>query len=266
MKVENTGFQPSQFMYWSEENQKLQNQKLEEVIKRIEEKTALQQSTLAIFDLDGTLFDNRTRTLFILREISEQFDIELPELSAVMERYHDHGVVEYVPANTLKRMGVKSEKEIAFIEKEWAKRFFSDEYQKFDLPLNGAKAYVTRAHKAGATIIYLTGRDVGRMLVGTTDCLRLYGFPVGIVGTMMLVKDDVTVEDEIFKGDVVDYLKRLGDVVAIFENEPMNSNILHKAFPDALSFFVLTQHRPDAPELNEGIYKLRDFKVRQFLI
>jgi hypothetical protein len=54
-------------MYWSEENQKVQNQKLEEVIKKIEEKTALQQSSLAIFDLDGTLFDNRTRTLFILR-------------------------------------------------------------------------------------------------------------------------------------------------------------------------------------------------------
>ncbi|HPZ07794.1 MAG TPA: hypothetical protein PL110_06760 [Candidatus Eremiobacteraeota bacterium] len=247
---------------WTKEDQKLQNKKLEEVIEIIKEKTRKQISTLAIFDLDGTLFDNRTRTIFILREISEQFDRELPELSEAMDKFHELSVVEYNPVGTLKRIGVRSEEEIAFIEKEWAKRFFSDEYQKFDFPMSGGKSYVTRVHEAGATVIYLTGRDVGRMLVGTTDCLRLYGFPVGIVGTMILVKEDVAVEDEIFKVEVVDYLKRLGSVVAVFENEPLNSNLLHKAFPEALSFLVMTQHRPDSPEAVSEIFKIKDFKIR----
>lgn len=247
---------------WTEQDQKLQNEKLEEVVERIKRKTAQQISTLAIFDLDGTLFDNRPRTIFILREISERFGSELPELEAAFERFYEFSAIEYSLTATLNKLNVKSEKEIAVIKNEWEKRFFSDEYQKFDMPMPGGKAYVSRVHAAGATVIYLTGRDVGRMLVGTTDCLRLYGFPVGIVGTMMLVKREFEEKDEVFKADVISYLKRLGSVEAVYENEPLNSNILARAFPDASSFLVLTQHRPDAPGLDRGINRIKDFKKR----
>lgn len=247
---------------WTEQDQKLQNEKLEEVVERIKRKTAQQISTLAIFDLDGTLFDNRPRTIFILREISERFGSELPELEAAFEHFYEFSAIEYSLTATLNKLNVKSEKEIAVIKNEWEKRFFSDEYQKFDMPMPGGKAYVSRVHAAGATVIYLTGRDVGRMLVGTTDCLRLYGFPVGIVGTMMLVKREFEEKDEVFKADVISYLKRLGSVEAVYENEPLNSNILARAFPDASSFLVLTQHRPDAPGLDRGINRIKDFKKR----
>lgn len=82
----------------------------------------------------------------------------------------------------------------------------------------------------------------------------------------MVVKKFFEEDDEAFKSNVVPYLKRLGEVVAIFENEPANSNILHHAFPEGESFFVMTQHRPDAPELEEGIYRLRDFRIRKYLL
>lgn len=251
---------------WTEEDQKKQNEKLEEVISDVENKTKAQISSLVIFDLDGTLFDNRTRTMFILREISERFDYRLPQLVATMERFQDIAVVHYSLEKTLYLMGVTSPTEIEFIEKEWSQRFFSDEYQKFDIPMAGAKSYVTRIHNAGATVIYLTGRDVGGMLVGTTESLRLYGFPVGIMGTMMIVKKFFEEDDESFKSNVVPYLKRLGEVVAIFENEPANSNILYQAFPGANSFFVLSQHRPDAPELLKDINRIKDFRVRKYLL
>ena len=130
------------------------------------------------------------------------------------------------------------------------------------MPIPGGKAYVSRVHAAGATVIYLTGRDVGRMLVGTTECLRLYGFPVGIVGTMMLVKREFEEKDEVFKTDVISYLKRLGSVEAIYENEPLNINIMSRAFPEASSFLILTQHRPDAPDLEKGIHRIRDFRIK----
>lgn len=233
---------------------------LEAVIRRIQERTARQASSLAIFDLDGTLFDNRTRTIFILREISEQFDSKAPQLHAALGRFRALSVVEYGLDSTLKKLGVRDPREKAFIRKEWEKRFFSDEYQRFDMPLPGAKSYVCRVHEAGATIIYLTGRDVGRMLVGTTDCLRLYGFPVGVVGTMMIVKPQSRQDDEVFKRDVCSYLRRLGEVAAVFENEPANSNMLHAQFPEAASFLVLTQHRPDAPPIRPGIRRIRDFR------
>ncbi|MFA5139235.1 MAG: haloacid dehalogenase-like hydrolase [Elusimicrobiota bacterium] len=233
---------------------------LEGALRVIRERTARQTSTLAIFDLDGTLFDNRTRTIFILREISEQFDSKVPRLHAALGRFRALSVVEYGLGSTLRKLGVRDPKEAAFIRKEWEKRFFSDEYQKFDMPLPGAKSYVCRVHAAGATVIYLTGRDVGRMLVGATDCLRLYGFPVGVAGTMMIVKPQSRQDDEVFKRDVCAYLRRLGEVVAVFENEPANSNMLHAQFPEAASFLVLTQHRPDAPALHHGIRRIRDFR------
>jgi len=237
--------------------------RLEIVIAAVEERTARNKSTLAIFDLDGTIFDNRTRTIFILREISEKFAGKATELSAAFERFLDLSAVDYSLNVTLKRLGVKHPAEIAFIKQEWATRFFSDEYQKYDMPILGAKAYVERVHKAGATVIYLTGRDVGRMLVGTTEVLRLYGFPVGVAGTMTIVKKEFEQDDELFKKEVSDYINRLGEVVAIFENEPANSNILHARFPKAASFFVMTQHKPDAPALNRGIWRINDFRAKR---
>lgn len=41
--------------------------------------------------------------------------------------------------------------------------------------------------------------DVGRMLAGTTEVLRLYGFPVGVAGTMTIVKKESEQDDELFK-------------------------------------------------------------------
>ncbi len=247
---------------WTKKDSINQTRQLDDVIRTIEKRTAEQVSTLAIFDLDGTLFDNRTRTIFILREISEQFDLKAPELARAFDRFHELSIIDYSLDSTLAKLGVKNPVEISFIKQEWAKRFFSDQYQKFDLPLLGAKSYVNRVHAAGATVIYLTGRDVGRMLVGTTECLRLYGFPVGIEGTMTIVKKEFEQDDEVFKKEVSSYLARLGEVVAVFENEPANSNILHKKFPKASSFFVLTQHRPGAPKLDSGIHRIMDFRLR----
>lgn len=221
--------------------------------------TSRRRSTLAIFDLDGTLFDNRTRTMFILREIAEKFCARLPQLYSAFTRFRDLSVVDYSLDVTLRRLKVRSPGEVSFIKQEWARRFFSDEYQKYDMPLPGAKSYVERVHAAGATVIYLTGRDVGRMLVGTTEVLRLYGFPVGVAGTMTIVKKEFEQDDGIFKKEVSEYIDRLGEVVAVFENEPANSNILRERFPGAASFFVETQHRPDAPRLNRGIMRIKHF-------
>ncbi len=243
-------------------NTESQTQQLAKVTALIKKRTAENRSTLAIFDLDGTLFDNRTRTIFILREISEKFCDKVPQLSRAFETFQALSIVDYSLAITLKRMSVRHPAEIAFIEQEWAKRFFSDEYQKYDMPILGAKAYVDMIHKSGATVIYLTGRDVGRMLVGTTEVLRLYGFPVGVAGTMTIVKKEFEQDDELFKKEVSEYIDRLGEVMAVFENEPANSNILQARFPGAASFFVLTQHRPDAPALNRGIQKIKDFRLK----
>jgi len=213
-----------------------------------------------IFDLDGTLLDNRPRTVYIFRELASVLGDDLPQLQRAMEAFVPLDAVEYSLEATLRAIGVDDPAEIETIIAEWGKRFFSDTYQRFDIPHPGGRKFVDAVHRAGATVIYLTGRDRARMLVGTTESLRQYGFPVGIVGTMTIVKADIAMDDETFKLETVDYLKRLGTVVATFENEPANANMLLKAFPYTRSYLLTTQHSPGAPEPVPEVIAIRDFK------
>lgn len=244
-------------MSWSRAQQE---EALHKVVERVKVLTAQGQSSSVIFDLDGTLYDNRPRTAFILREIAEQFCDKIPGLSRIADQFTNLNLMEYSLHKTLKNFGIEHELEIDFIQKEWEKRFFSDDHQQFDVPLPGAKQYVDLVHQAGGTIIYLTGRDMKRMLVGTTVSLRQYGLPVGIVGTMIIQKQDLSESDESFKVSTVDYIRRLGSVVGIFENEPANINLLKNHFPESECFFVRTQHRDDAPEIRVSAEDIVDFR------
>lgn len=248
---------------WTSCHQAEQDRRLSELLERVKSDMEKDTSSLAIFDLDGTLFDNRPRTNFILTEIASRYDDRLPQLCNAMDRFRDINLFQYSVRETLKNLNVTDEKEIEVIEREWKERFFSDEYQKYDTPYPGAAKYVSKLHSAGATIIYLTGRDAPKMLVGAIDSLRMFGFPVGISGTMTIVKQAFEDKDEIFKKNVAAYLRRIGKVEGIFENEPANSNLLKESFPDALSFFVLSQHREDAPPLDEGICVIKDFRYKK---
>ena len=247
---------------WTPEAQEKQNKALLDVIKTVKENTSKQISTIVIFDLDGTLFDNRTRNIYILREIAEQYTHKVPGLANIVDRFTDLSLIKYSLTETLNNFGITHELEIDFIRKEWEKRFFADSYQRFDVPLPGSKIYVDQLHQAGATIIYLTGRDIQRMLVGTTESLRQYGLPVGIIGTMIIQKQDLSESDETFKVSTVQYIKRSGKVVAVFENEPANINLLHAHFTEAQYFFVETQHKPDAPDLLVKSHHIIDFRIK----
>ena len=247
---------------WTQEDQARQNLHLQRILDRVHVKTKRQASSVVIFDLDGTLYDNRPRTMYILRQVADQFYDQMPQLVNAVES----GVInnldnyEYGLEDSMARLGVTDENEIKLAKAEWSKRFFTDDYQQYDVPLPGAKKYVCDVYEAGATVIYLTGRDVN-MLVGLTQTLRMCGFPVGVVGTMTMTKKDFNQDDGVFKDAVAAYLDRLGEVVGIFENEPATSNLFQKNFPGATSMFLLTQHRPDAPALDEGIIPIRDFRI-----
>ena len=247
---------------WTKKDQDNQNLHLQRILDRVRAKTKRQASSVVIFDLDGTLYDNRPRTMYILRQIADQFYDDMPQLVRAVEggAINDLDNYEYSLDASMARLGVTDENEIKLAKAEWSKRFFTDGYQQYDVPLPGAKKFVCDVYEAGATVIYLTGRDVN-MLVGLTQTLRMCGFPVGVVGTMTMTKKDFNQDDGIFKDEVAAYLDRLGEVVGIFENEPGNSNLFQKNFPGATSMFLLTQHRPDAPALDEGITRIRDFRI-----
>ena len=80
---------------WNSVYQQRQNAKLQGLIDKIEKNTEEDISSVVIFDLDGTLFDNRPRTLHILTEIASRYEENVPQLANVIDRHRDLSLFEY---------------------------------------------------------------------------------------------------------------------------------------------------------------------------
>ncbi len=229
------------------------------LVARAQETSARGGRPVVVFDLDGTLFDNRPRTLSILRELADTLGGTHPEITrAIMEI--DAANLVYGITDSLARHGINDEgiwaRAIAF----WRSRFFRDEYLVHDVPLPGAAAFAEELWSAGATLLYLTGRDLPEMSVGSWVSLREHGFPIGRVGTELVCKPAFDLPDEEYKRDIAPRVARLGEPIASFDNEPANCNAFLRAYPAMSSVFLATQHAPSPPPLDAGVVTLRDFR------
>lgn len=213
---------------------------------------------VVVFDLDGTLMDNRPRTVAILQELAEHWRPHRPSMAELLARARTESVA-YGLVENLRELGVEDEHEHAF--DFWKERFFSDPYMKHDVEVPGAVAYARRLYEAGANLVYLTGRDLPGMSLGTFASLRDLGFPIGMVGTELVTKPDFDTPDTAFKQNVADALTRVGDVLAVFDNEPANCNLLLEAHPSCFSVFVDTLYAPDPPPLREEVYVIDSFEM-----
>lgn len=231
---------------------------LVQTLALLEEVKGRGEVPVVVFDLDHTLFDNGPRTWSILCEFAEQTGrYELLEAL----RAGRTTMLPYSVADALRLYGEEDEAVHKEGLKFWLDHFFIDAYIDRDIPLAGAKQYVERCYEAGATIVYLTGRDAPNMLVGTAASLRTHGFPVGVSHTVMLLKPDFETPDVEFKADVVEFIQGLGTVVASFDNEPGNCNMFRKAYPGAVIGFFDTAMAPGGPALEAGIPSLTDFRL-----
>jgi len=219
-----------------------------------------ERAPVVVFDLDATLFDNRPRTLEILMELREDVAGEDPELADAL-LHLDVNKIEYLLTDTLKGCGIYRADLVKTVTGYWHDRFFTDEYIACDLPLPGAPEYVRDVHEAGAVVVYLTGRDIPGMLVGTVAKLRDEGFPFAVAGTELILKPDEHMHDEAFKRGALPTLARLGEVVAFFDNEPANCNLCTRLFPDSVVVALETQKVPGAPELAAGVQVVADFRI-----
>ncbi|HEY8087571.1 MAG TPA: HAD family hydrolase [Polyangiaceae bacterium] len=216
------------------------------------------RTPVVVFDLDGTLLDNRPRTLAILREFAARCVDRDPDVARRLQhaRLHD---LEYLLSDSLVRLGVHRADLTAELQAFWRDRFFSDAYLGHDVPLPGAVAYARACHDAGAVVVYLTGRDLPLMGPGTLASLRDLGFPVAVPATELVLKPDAAMPDEAFKRLTAPELARVGHVVAAFDNEPANCNVVLAHYPDAHVVYVDTQHLPGAPDLEPSVQVVRDF-------
>lgn len=215
---------------------------------------------VVVFDLDGTLIDNRPRVVAIMHELGEHWRESHPEAAArCREATVDQ--IGYGVVDNLKRLGVHQD----WLYDEgldfWKARFFTDHYQIHDVEIPGAVAFAKACHELGTLLVYLTGRDLPGMALGTFKSLRDLGFPIGTMGAKLVTKPAFEIPDTEFKQSVAGEIGRFGEVIAVFDNEPANCNLLLEAYPACESVFVDTQHAPDPPDLDPRVRVIDTFEM-----
>jgi hypothetical protein len=229
---------------------------LQSVIARVE----AGPPSVVVFDLDGTLMDNRPRVVAILHELADEWRHRHPDAAACCARATPEGIV-YGFIENMRKLGVEDralhDMGLAF----WKARFFYDPHVKHDIEVAGARDYVKACYEAGAIIVYLTGRDIANMALGSFASLRDLGFPIGVVGTELVVKPTFDMPDADFKQGVAPALSRLGRVVAAFDNEPANNNLFLSSHPECTSIFLDTQHAPNPPPLDPRVRVIDTFEM-----
>ncbi|APS00683.1 HAD family hydrolase [Pajaroellobacter abortibovis] len=213
---------------------------------------------VVIFDIDGTLVDNRPRTCAILKEFAVHMERRGLPMADRLASVSPEQLV-YLLTESLELLGIFQTDMVAEIEAFWRVRFFSESYLCHDIPLLGAVSFVRACYEAGATCLYLTARDFPLMGRGSFQSLRDLGFPIGIPGTQLVLKPDAGMPDEAFKRLEASKVARVGEVIAAFDNEPSNCNIFHSIYPHSDTVLLDTQHLPGAPPLTEGIAAIENF-------
>ena len=217
------------------------------------------RTPVVVFDLDGTLMDNRPRTARILRELGAMWRDREPVAAKKLETAREEDLA-YLLTDSLTRVGITRTDLVREAEIFWRERFFTDGYLTHDVEVPGAAAFARDCYAAGGILVYFTGRDLPLMGLGSFASLRDLDFPIGVPGTELVLKPDANMPDEAFKRLVGPSLARVGQVVAIFDNEPGNCNVLGAHFPDADAVLLDTQHLPGAPPLDDHVRVIGDFR------
>lgn len=234
----------------------------DEIFRRIRETG---NSAQVILDLDSTLYEVGPRTLQIIQEWSAS--PEANAFSFVKEKLKDIQLqhVGYSLKDTFSTLGINlsaGEAHAAFqlLKPFWSKRFFSDDYLRYDQPYPGAAEFVQELDRMQAKIVYLTGRDEMGMGRGTREILKRDGFPVDPKRVDYFLKQRTDTDDHVHKLNAGHAIQKQGKVIASFENEPKNLVALHGILPDAMHVFVDTFASDHPAEPRQGLYRIKGFQ------
>jgi hypothetical protein len=237
----------------SSKNADSKNRKASEIYNKIKHLALIEKSNpLIIFDLDSTLFDVAPRLEKVLIDIAlepvmkEKFPTVVPHFKNIKTERRDWGFVE-----VLHRAGVEHDNLDLFktVRGLWIEKFFSNEYIHFDVPYQGSVDFVRKIEKLDIPIVYLTGRDVKRMERGSREVLLKWDFPLDDKMSRLVLKPERSMDDALFKRDWIhDHMINSNSPVFLFENEPVNINLIAKELPQVeLVFFDSTHSRKETP-------------------
>lgn len=210
---------------------------------------------LVVFDLDSTLFDVSPRMEKVLIEISQtaEFIRRFPEVNSYFRNIktlrNDWGFIK-----VLQRAGVDHDHYELFdyVRSAWIDKFFSNEFVHFDVPYEGASFFVNQLYHLEIPIAYLTGRDVARMEKGSREVLLKWDFPLNNDSATLILKPFKEMDDAQFKCDWFKTLdKDKFSKIYLFENEPVNINLIKKELPEIEIVFFESTHSGKEPPPSE---------------
>jgi hypothetical protein len=208
-----------------------------------------------IFDLDGTLYDNRPRTVEILRRAAKKLPPSSLDSARLLQLKPSH--FQYSIRDALVAAHVD---DLEWALSAWVAGFFCNDFLSFDAPYPGAVNLVCELHAREAQIVYLSGRDEPLMGAGTRQSLRDWGFPLDVPRTSVILKPDARLDDVAWKSDVIASQFGAGaSVLAAFDNEPANCNSFVHHCPNALVYLVDTGHTPNAPAPDPRVIPMTEF-------
>jgi len=208
------------------------------------------------FDLDSTVFDNRPRQARIVREYGKAKG--LPALEGCTPEHFDSG---WDLRGALRKCGL-AEAEVERLypdyKRFWEERFFTSEYCAQDVAVRGAPAYLKALAATKVRVIYVTGRHEG-MREGTLAAMRREGFPVPHDNVALLMKPSRDVDDDVFKRTAHGELRKIGALIAAFDNEPIHANDYRSTFPQAVVVHLATDHSGRTLDLHEEVQSIPHF-------
>lgn len=235
------------------------------VLDRVVQAVQAKKKPVVVLDLDSTLYEVQPRTFQIIQEfLNDEASGGLS--SSVREGLQGLQMeqLEYSIRDAFGKLGLNIDASEVQVDLEklgsfWWKRFFQNDYIQYDIAYPGTQDYVSRLFEAGATLVYLTGRDFPNMGEGTLAAMKRDGFPVDHERIVPMLKPDASMNDKRFKEEAMSRIASLGTLVASFENEPANLVAMQKTLPNALHVFVETVSSDHACLPGKNLYKIRGF-------
>ncbi len=217
---------------------------LERIRQTVEREVRAGRLPVVVFNVDGTIFDNRPRSQAILRDFVEAGGDSLSEITDSVYALRADSIDYYV-VDSFRGAGIHN---LFFLEsalKFWADNFFSNQYVRHDVPIGGSVGYLNRLHEAGAMIVYISGRGLPNMLEGTIEALHRAGFPIATSRTLLVMKPTPRENNYEFKRREFARINQLGRVVAAFENDPRAGEAMARSFPRAEIVLIRQPHPKD---------------------
>lgn len=215
------------------------------------------KKSFLLFDLDSTLFDNSPRVYKIIQEFIKEHKDQYPDDIEKMLKIQRKDIIWGIREN-VKKFDIHNDELITKLIQYWFNRFFSNDYI-IDKPLRGSSKFIKELQDTGIKIVYLTGRFES-MREGTEKNILEHNFPLDKDGSNLVLKPDPKMEDHTFKHQAMEEMRKFGNMIAGFDNEPINTNIFKEHFKESNIFFLETNHSPNPPNLLDDIYTLFNFE------